>query len=336
MTTLREPEAPTEDPDQAPSAAGTDVGTPDPGGPVDRDAATGTGDAADSGALGLTFRVIGTVVAPTTLLTALMFYFGTQHAFWFFQHFGINYTILDLTAADYLLRSADGLFVPLLFVAVAGCAGMWARRALTGWLPAAVRRFGRRHGARLCGLLGVVGLGVALVGVLTPRTFDGYLALPALSLVGGTLLVVGGSRLHRATESAASSVNSVAAEWATAFVMIGIGLFWAVGDYSAAVGTGRGIDMEAALPDWPDAVLYSTEPLNLPSDAATGSICTANEGGFRYRYEGLKLMFASSSQYLLLPGGWSDGGGPAVVLPRTDSIRMEFRVARSGDEQLPC
>ena len=299
--------------------------------------ATGGGHAEQPGArspLGRTFGVIGAVVAPTTLLTALMFYFGAQHASWFFRYFGVNYTILDLTAADYLRRSADGMFVPLLFTAGVAAAALWARRALTGRLPGAMRRAGARHGARACALLGLVALATALLGVLAPRTFDGQLALPALCLVAGTLLVVVGSRLHRAPD--APSVNGVVAEWAAAVVMIGVGLFWAVGNYSAAVGTGRGADMEAALPGWPDAVLYSTEPLNLPTDAATTTTCTATEGGYHYRYQGLKLVFASATQFLFLPGDWAQSRGPAVVLPRSESVRIEFRTTAPVAAEAPC
>ena len=40
----------------------------------------------------LTF--FGSVIAQTTVLTALLFYFGMLHADWFFRYFGVNYTVL--------------------------------------------------------------------------------------------------------------------------------------------------------------------------------------------------------------------------------------------------
>ena len=35
-------------------------------------------------------KILGNVVAPTTALTALLFYFGWSHAYWFFDYFGVN------------------------------------------------------------------------------------------------------------------------------------------------------------------------------------------------------------------------------------------------------
>jgi hypothetical protein len=48
-------------------------------------------------------RLLGTIVAPTTLLTSLLFYFGWSHAYWYYDYFGVNATLLGLTT-----RSAPG------------------------------------------------------------------------------------------------------------------------------------------------------------------------------------------------------------------------------------
>jgi hypothetical protein len=288
--------------------------------------------ATDGIAAGRVFRVVATVIAPTTLLTSLMFYLGTQHAFWFFQYFGVNYTILDLTAADFLQRAVDGLFVPLLLVAVAVSMAIWVHRIVGRRLGRWAGRRGRQVASAVCALLGVLGLAVAAVGVRSPGTFAGLLALPGLVLVAGALLLVAASHGWRSIGSRPVSAAGLAIEWAAAFVVVGVGLFWAAGDYSAAVGTSRGAQLQALLPTWPSAVVYSTDPLFLPPDAAQSVTCTASEEGFRYRYQGLRLVFASSSQYVLLPGGWRPGAGAAVLLPRGDSVRLEFR---TGDSPPP-
>ena len=49
----------------------------------------------------------------------------------------------------------------------------------------------------------------------------------------------------------------------TVWMLVSVGLFWAVGDYAGAVGTGRGHDVEASLPTLADVVVYSAESLNL-------------------------------------------------------------------------
>src|SRR4029077_18370841 len=39
-------------------------------------------------------KILGAIVAPTTLLTALLYYFGWSHAYWFCDYFGVNSTVL--------------------------------------------------------------------------------------------------------------------------------------------------------------------------------------------------------------------------------------------------
>jgi hypothetical protein len=48
---------------------------------------------------------------------------------------------------------------------------------------------------------------------------------------------------------------------------------------------------------------------------------------YRYRYDGLKLVLQSGGQYFFLPAGWTTADGAALVLPRTDSLRLEFTAA---------
>src|SRR3712207_918172 len=82
--------------------------TPRPPPPVEEDAGLDAGEA-----LPRLVRIAREVVAPATLLTALLFQFGRLHAAGYFRHFGVNFTVLDLTLQDHLISSADGLFVPL-------------------------------------------------------------------------------------------------------------------------------------------------------------------------------------------------------------------------------
>ena len=114
------------------------------------------------------------------------------------------------------------------------------------------------------------------------------------------------------------------AEWTAAFVLASVGLFWAVGSYATGIGTGRAQEMEAALPAWPDAVLYSQHSLALRGPGIVEETCAGADAAYRYRYDGLKLVLQSGGQYFFLPAGWTTAGGAALVLPRTDSLRLEF------------
>ncbi|MGH3567420.1 MAG: hypothetical protein ACRDRH_15575, partial [Pseudonocardia sp.] len=47
-----------------------------------------------------------------------------------FQYFGVHFTILDLTAQDYLVRSAGGLPLPLILVVGSALLALWVHRLL--------------------------------------------------------------------------------------------------------------------------------------------------------------------------------------------------------------
>ncbi len=81
-------------------------------------------------------RLVAAVVAPTTLLTSLLFYFGWSRAYWFYDYFGVHSTLLGLTTQDYVQQSLDGLFVPLTVVACAALLALWGHTLLRSRLGA--------------------------------------------------------------------------------------------------------------------------------------------------------------------------------------------------------
>src|SRR6478609_9740691 len=70
-------------------------------------------DLAATEALPRLFKVFGGIIAPTSLLTGLLFYFGRSRAAGYYRYFHVNSTVLDLSTNDYLFSGVDGLFVPI-------------------------------------------------------------------------------------------------------------------------------------------------------------------------------------------------------------------------------
>jgi hypothetical protein len=291
--------------------------------------ATSELDAATPGRL---LRLFGSVVAPATLLTALMYYFGVLHAYWFFGTFGVDYTVFELGPEDYLFRSADGLFVPITFAAVALLAAIWGWRLLPDRLLAGASRPGAQRAAVVVlAAAGGVLTAVAVVGVLVPRLLLRWVGLPGLSLAAGALLLLCASRLHwRLRRRRWSGPGRPVAprggvmEWAAVLALVSVGLFWATGDWSAAVGTTRGEQVVAQLPNMPSAVVYSQEALNLGAAEVGLRTCGTPGDAFSHRYEGLKLILQSGGHYLFLPDTWTWESGTAVVLPVTETVRVEY------------
>jgi hypothetical protein len=276
-------------------------------------------------------KVAGSVLAPLTVLTALMYYFGLLHAFWFFGTFGVDYTVFGLSTQDYLIRSADGLFVPLTAIASAGLAILWGHRLLPNRLGSAWRAAAAPVVIFVLALLGAAFLSVAVIAIFAPEVMRPYLAVPGLALGAGVLLLMAASRVHRWLREQRAGYGALgpepwamhAAEWAAVFLLVSVGLFWAAGDWSAAVGTRRANQVLESLKSWPDAVLYSHKRLSLSTAGVRETHCQGGEESGMYRYDGMHLIVYAGGQYLFLPTDY-EVTGQAIVVPKTDDMSLVF------------
>lgn len=182
---------------------------------------------------------------------------------------------------------------------------------------------------RVCAPIAAV-LGIALLAVTVPITvhpepFRAYPGLPGLGFAVGIVLPAFAWRRSSVTAGRGRrGARFGVAESVAAFLLVSIGLLWSVGDYSSAVGTRRGFEVEARVPDMPAVVVYSGEGLNLTGEGVRQVACGQPDGAYKYRYDGLKLLLRSGGQYVFLPATWRSSAGTAFVVPRTDSLRLEF------------
>ncbi|MFC8123988.1 hypothetical protein [Streptomyces sp. NPDC057302] len=142
-----------------------------------------------SGGLGRLGTIVGAIAAPTSLITALLYYFGYYHAYWFFAYFRVNSTVLGFGMADYLMRSLDALWIPMTVTATAGLLAFWGHDLLRHRIAAGTRLPALRYlipaVAGLGFLLALGGLWSTFTGTFLNRV----LTLAPLSLsVGVTLL----------------------------------------------------------------------------------------------------------------------------------------------------
>jgi hypothetical protein len=273
-------------------------------------------------------RLLGTVVAPTTLLTSLLFYFGWSHAYYFYDYFGVNSTLLGLTTRDYVQRAVDGLFLPMMVVAGVGLLALWAHSLLRARLDEGPHR----RLLRLVAAIAAVGLVLAVGGfwsVFVATRLRRYLygtAAP-LSLALGVLLLVYAVQVWRSVAGGRRVPGPAwgrVAEWAAVFVLVGLSLFWAANNYSVAVGRQRAYQMVLDLPREPGVVLFSERSLSLAAPGVREVRCKDPQAGYRFRYDGLRLLPQSGDQYMLLPATWSRRNGVTILIPRNDSLRLEL------------
>ncbi|WP_410597536.1 hypothetical protein [Amycolatopsis sp. lyj-23] len=279
-------------------------------------------------------RLLGSVIAPTTVLTGLLFFFGRQHANWLLDYFGVPLSTMGLTAQDYLVRSADGLFAPIAVVLAAVLVLLWVYRFLRARLAETAWQRLLRAATPVAVVGGLAGVVVAGVGVVHPEAFATSYAVPGAGLSLGVLFLVAASRMPASRTPRPRPAAFATVELPAAFVLVSVGLFWAVADYSASVGVGRAIEIEGTLAVPPETVLYSAKSLNLTAPGVRETTCRNPDSAYHYRYTGLKLILQSGGQYFLLPVQWHKADGTAVVLPRTDALRLEFTPATDPDA--PC
>ncbi len=308
-------------PEPAPSAA-----APAPQAP----ASAATVPDSGTGNLPQLARVLGGVVAPTTLLTGLLYYFGWLHAYYMFGYFGVNSTTLGFGTVDYLMRSVDALYIPLAVASIIALLALWGNEALLPVLRAGSAKLRSRF------LRAVTALGIALAlacGTLTLLIGGGssaYVALAPVGFAAGVVVLGYAVQMRRALrqagqEARATSGWAVATEWMITFFLVAVSLFAAASDYAGGVGVTRARQLVAELPSQPAVVLYSQHNLDLPPTGITETRCASADADYRYRYDGLVLVLESGGKYLLLPRQWTpDGRSAAILLTQGDAIRLEF------------
>jgi hypothetical protein len=268
-------------------------------------------------------KALSAVVAPTSLVSGLLYYFGWAHAYWFYDYFGVDSTVLGFGTVDYLMRSMDTLFVPMTLTATAALAVLWGHSLLRARLDAGARPAVLRV---LVPGLAAAGLLLILAGLwsMVAATFlRAYLAAAPLCLALGVMALVYVLRLRRLLSPAPPAVVPML-EWAVVFVIVGLSLFWAATDYAYAVGRGRARELVRELPTYPPVTVYSARSLSLDVPGITETRCREPQAAFQVRYDGFRLLPRSGNQYLLLPAHWEPATGVAVILPRTDAVRLEF------------
>ncbi|MDT7594639.1 MAG: hypothetical protein QOJ06_185 [Pseudonocardiales bacterium] len=272
-------------------------------------------------------KIAGSVVAPTTLLTALMVYFGRLEAAAFFWYLGVQVTVLDLTVQDYLNNSVDGLLTPLIVAAAAALLVLWFHQLVLAALPARARWITLRA---LMPAAAIAGLSLVCLAI---PVFPAFPEGRGLSLALGVLLLTYAARLLRLfiAERRPEQVSRHArpavavAEWGAVFILVSVGLFWAVGSYAIGVGLGRAQQFEATLSSRLDVVVYSEKRLSLEAPGVREVTCRYADSAYQFRYDGLKIVpLQSGNQYLLLPAGWTHANGAAILIPRSDKVRLEF------------
>jgi hypothetical protein len=274
------------------------------------------------------FKVFGAVIAPTTAVTALAFYFAVKRQETLSRHFGIDTSVLGFSAQDYLLRGGDALFVILLFVALLGLAAVRVHQVLD-------ERFQRARTEKwttptIVGmkLLGFILLVLGVIAVFEPLPFNPHFLFRSTSFgIGISLLAYGFYLDNRFVKPAMARQETSwlsSASVMLVVVIVFLSLFWTTKDLAQALGRGQAVRLESAIDTLPGVVVYSQSDLGIEAPGVVSENSPGGEATFNHRYEGLRLLVRSDDKYFLVPDDWSHDDGVTLVLPDDDSLRVEF------------
>jgi hypothetical protein len=272
-------------------------------------------------------EVVALVVAPTTLVTALVYWFGLELVDARSRYFGLDPGTLGFSTTDYLIRGVEAGIVPLivLFLVVLLVTGVHtvATHLVDRWVETPLLR-------PTVWVVGAAGTAVALVGTFAtfrplPTPLRWYL-LPPLLLGAGPLVAAYAMWLLRRLRNMEKTPTAVHIRIAGIAVvaLVLLSLFWGMSLYAHALGRGRAQLLGDNLRAQPRVTLYSERSLGIDPSVAVSDRLPDKDARYSHRYSGLRLLVRSNNRYFLLPDNWNPSTGTVLVIPDEPEIRLEL------------
>jgi hypothetical protein len=276
-------------------------------------------------------------VAPLTLVTGLLFYFGYVSTREFFRYFGIDVDIIGLSSQEFVMRSPGALFIPVMVLLLAAAGLIVAHRVLRRRLASRSPRTQRR----VVGAIAWVGIGFVLAGLALAFVVPALGGWAFAQLLTPLFLAIGaGLAAYAASTVRALGGTGIGRSVVVILVLVMVaGTFWATATIAQWWGLGQARALAADLTTLPAVVLDTQERLYPGNDdiafrelGAAASDPLDGEAPpptFAYRYFGLRLLAQGGGRLYLVPDAWSPDASTLVV--PYDDVRVRFRFVPDGN-----
>ncbi len=264
--------------------------------------------------------MVTSFVAPVTVISGVLFYFGYVAARAQYDYFGLDVDVIGLSTRAYVMRSPQPLLTPMLVLVLGGVVVMafhhWVRRHATeGWFRRLVTS------VLSVGLVLLAAGTVLLAGFSLVGSWAYYALVTPVLLGGGAALVAYALRLRG---------GPLEPRIVLLWVGVAACVVWATA--TTAQWTGRGLAMEQArnLRSLPSVVLDTRERLHVPATAGVEEVVRpdAGEDDYRFRYWRLRLLIQGDDRMFLVPETWS-AGGTTILIRLDDDVRLQFQFRNS-------
>ena len=278
------------------------------------------------------WRAVGTFIAPTTTVAALLLYFGWVRASTTYAYFGVDVErTLGLSASDYIRRSSTVIFTPFAVLLLITVAVLLGYRLADKYLTQPDHYQYLRRLAVGIGIVATAAMVIATIFVIDIDLFAKRPLVKPLSLGIAVLLASYASHLHGLVVDLPLTRNGGRPMVTVLYLgVLGslamLALFWAAS--IVAVNQGRSVAhrIENDLNNRTGAVIYSHDILFISGPGVKFTVLDPTASAFRFRYTGLRFLARTADGgYLLLPRGWTHtNGNPAYILPLT-GIRVDLQ-----------
>ncbi|MEQ4720604.1 hypothetical protein [Nonomuraea sp. B19D2] len=283
------------------------------------------GDGGEAGQdLARVWGILAQIVAPTTLVAAIMMYFGAVYRNTLYGRLGVHQSMLGLSVQDYVQSSPSLAIEPLVWVLLAVLVAPWVHAGL-------VRFFAGHRTAttRTLVVMAVLGAACAGAGIMW---IAGWRELPPIFMpiclgLGVFVLVYAFSLYVRFNPRQTISPAGQILQRTVCVTLLLVLLLWAVADFAQRRGQEVADQYRADPGMLPSTVVYAPRRLYLEGPGITETTLPDPNATFRYRYFGLRLLLHSNRRYFLLPDCWATNPeARAIALPADDSLRLEFAI----------
>jgi hypothetical protein len=257
----------------------------------------------------------GSIIAPITAISTLLFYFGYVSTREEYLYFGLDVDTIGLTSRDFVMRSGQPLLVPLIVLPLVAAGAVLAARRLRPWL------LGHARGGA------AIGAGLLVVGILLLLTYALVGDWTYYPLVTPLVLALGGTVAAYTLGLRQAPVPARVALW----LVVAAAVFWANATVAQWSGAGLAREQAAHLGLLPQVVVDTKERLYVRSpDIVETALPPAQGQQFAYRYRGWRLLIQNGDRLFLVPcrptGSqcvWQPGS-PTVLLRLSDATRLQF------------
>ncbi len=292
------------------------------------------------------YSVLGALGAITTVVAAVMFYFGWRRSDVQSRTMGIDVSLFGYSSQDYVLRSISSLYTPMLVMIGIVLGWLFVHGKVTGWLRSerSAPPTSRRRAQQTARWIGVAATALAVacvlfsiaagasnpvwpVGPIRDALDERQWVVPC-TLVASTLLAAYAWWIHR--QLSPSPVPRDRPLWQRVLPVVlvagtvTLGTFWMLEEYASAVGRGQARELLAGLSRLPRAEVTSPTPLGIRAAGVVEEEVDTGTEEVRYRTVGLRLLARSGGKVLLLHDGWDLSTGSVIVLPDSPEFAWQF------------